>query len=93
MKAAMALGIKCATDDLTVICSGGRVPDLPICGKPWTLGTYIQHNGGTSNRSRRLWGLHISSDDDSIEESEESSSMLTHDSVMNHALLQFCEQL
>ena len=79
-KAAKGLEVKCSIDDLFIICSGGRVPDLPISEKPWTLGSYIEHNGGTSNRSRRLWGLYVPSD---LESDVESTSMpiCTRDSV------------
>ena len=37
-KGAMGLGIECDISELSLVCSNGIVPDLPILGKEWTLG-------------------------------------------------------
>lgn len=59
MKAAKGLGLSCDVCELRLLCSGGIVPDQPIGGKPWTLGDYIAQNGGTQNRSKKVWGVAI----------------------------------
>lgn len=77
-KGAKGLGVKCKSSLLSLVCSGGVVPDIPICGKSWTLGEYVRLNGGTQNRSKKVWGLLVPFDDE--EENITPSSM---DSVNN----------
>ena len=72
-KGAQALGVKCATSDLALVCSNGVVPNIPICGKQWNLGDYVLYNGGTQNRSK---GLLVPIDAD-----EPNQSLVTFDSV------------
>lgn len=55
-KGAKGLGIECGTEIL-LVCSNGIVLDMPILGKQWTLGEFIQQNGGTANRSKKVWGV------------------------------------
>ena len=64
MKGARGLGINCDVDDLSMLCSGGLVPDIPISGEPWTLGEYVKLNGGNANRSKKCWGIYIPFDVD-----------------------------
>ena len=49
-KGTEGLGLRCNCDFLSLICSGGVVPDSPINGDPWTLGEYIKLHGGNQNR-------------------------------------------
>lgn len=58
-RAAAALGLKCERKWLQLLCSGGIVPDSPIGDEPWSLGGYIAQNGGTQNRSKKVWGVAI----------------------------------
>lgn len=58
-KAASGLGLKCEHHDLQLLCSGGIVPDRPIGDESWSLGEYIEQNGGTQNRSKKVWGVAI----------------------------------
>lgn len=58
-KAAMGLGLKCQLHELQLLCSGGIIPDNLILGEAWTLGGYIAQNGGTKNRSKKIWGVGI----------------------------------
>ena len=58
------LGVKCDVKKLSLICSSGLVPDSPIGGDAWTLGLYIQRNGGNQNRSKKVWGIYIPCDID-----------------------------
>ena len=74
LKASGGLGLNCDISELRLICSGGMVPDAPINNKPWTLGDYIQQNGGNQNRSKKVWGVCIPI---GLEEAGPS----THDSV------------
>ena len=76
-KGAEGLGLKCNLDFLSLICSGGEVPDSPINGVPWTLGEYIKLHGGNQNRSKKVWGINIP-----IEVEEDG--MKSHDSVSYH---------
>ncbi len=46
-----------AIDSLLLICSSGMVPNCPINGQSWALGEYIKQHGGTSNRSKKVWGI------------------------------------
>ena len=62
-KAAQRLGIA-DFESSQLVCSGGVVPNVDICGEEWTLGDYIRLNGGTSNRSKKVWGLLVSEDED-----------------------------
>ena len=72
-KGAQAL---CDTNVLALVCSNGVVPNIPICGKPWNLGDYVLYNGGTQNRSKKVWGVLVPIDDD-----EPNRSLVTVDSV------------
>jgi hypothetical protein len=85
VKGARGLGIKCGVDDLAIICSGGLVPNLEIDSQPWTLGEYIKLNGGSLNRSKKLWGIYIPFDVDEESEFEhpEPKTSSTLDSVSN----------
>ena len=56
-KGAKGLSINCDTSELLLVCSNGIVNNLPILGKQWTLGEFTQQNGGTSNRSKKVWGV------------------------------------
>ncbi len=58
LRAARSLGLKCDSEELKLVCSGGLVLDS-LDDQPWTLGKYIQQNGGTQNRSKRVWGIYI----------------------------------
>lgn len=64
VKAARSLGIECDMSELSLICSSGLVPDLPLCGQPWKLGEYVMHVGGSANRSKKLWGIFVPIDAD-----------------------------
>ena len=61
IKGARGLGIKfnCSVNELSILCSGGLVPDIPINNEPWTLGEYIKLNGGSVNRSKKCWGIYV----------------------------------
>ena len=63
---------------LQLICSGGKVVDCPLNDKPWSLGEYIKQHGGTQNRSKKIWGVHIP---DGIEETTEVALSTSCDSV------------
>ena len=39
-KGAQALGVKCATSDLALVCSNGVVPNIPICSGTWEIMCY-----------------------------------------------------
>ena len=83
-KGAEGLGLKCNLDFLSLICSGGEVPDSPINGVPWTLGEYIKLHGGNQNRSKKVWGINIPID-------VEDDGMKSHDPVINYTHLQMCK--
>ena len=55
-KASNGLGLPEPSEELVV--SGGLVPDT----EGWTLGEYIQSCGGSSSRSKKLFGVHVESD-------------------------------
>ena len=55
-KGAEGPGLKCNLDFLSLMCSGGEVPDSPINGIPWTLGEYINYMEGTKIGVRRFGG-------------------------------------
>jgi hypothetical protein len=76
--AAKALEIHCDTSLLSLICSYGLVPDCPIEDQPWTLGKYIEHHGGVTNRGKKVWGIYIpvDADDDSTLSTVDSVSFL-----------------
>lgn len=59
------------------MCSGGIVPDSPIGGNKWTLGEFIRRNGGSKNRSKKVWGVYVPVGFDEAE-------MTTSDSVSNY---------
>ena len=61
-KAAKGLGID-SYCKLSLVCSGGVVPETDICGNNWSLGEYIRYNGGTSNRSKKVWGVLVKEDE------------------------------
>ena len=63
-KAAKGLGLDTDASQCTLVCSGGVVREALICGKQWTLGEYIKYNGGTSNRSKKVWGLLVEEEED-----------------------------
>lgn len=63
-KGAKGLDIKCDISKLLLVCSNGIVPDMPIFGKQWTLGDFTEQNGGTSNRSKKVWGVLCPIDDE-----------------------------
>lgn len=42
-KGAKGLGVKCKPSLLSLVCSGGIVPDMPICGKSWTPGEFVRY--------------------------------------------------
>ena len=48
-KGANGLGLKCNLYLLSLLCSGGIVPDAPIGDQPWSLGEYIKYHGGNQN--------------------------------------------
>ena len=77
-RASKALGLRCNRAELMLLCSGGIVPDTQINNKPWTLGEYLQLNGGNQNRSKRVWGICIPI---GLEEDEAGPSPFTQDSV------------
>lgn len=54
-KGAKGLGIECGTEIL-LVCSNGIVLDMPILGKQWTLGEFIQQNGGVLQIEVRKYG-------------------------------------
>lgn len=66
-KAAVGLGMSTDTTQCTLVCSGGVVREARICGNQWSLGLYIKYNGGTSNRSKKVWGLLVEDTDDDDE--------------------------
>ena len=70
------MGIKCNTSVLALVCCNGMVPNIPICGKQWNLVDCVHYNGGTQNRSKKVWGVLIPFDDD-----ESNQSLVTFDSV------------
>lgn len=76
LRASRGLGLKCNINELQLICSGGMVLDSLINDQPWTLGEFIQQNGGNQNGSKRVWGVHIPI---GLEEAEAGPS--TRDSV------------
>ena len=56
VKGAKGLSLHDDVDSLSLLCSGGLVPDSPITGNiPWTLGDYIKHHGGNQNRGKGIW--------------------------------------
>ena len=73
-------------DDLAIICSSGLVPNLPIDNQLWTLGEYIKLNGGSLNRSKKLWGIYVPFDVDEEAEFEQAELVTnsTLDSVSNN---------
>ena len=71
-KAAKSLDIHCDLSMLSLICSGGLVPDSPIGDEPWTLGRYIYYHGGSLNRGKKVWGINIPYDDDDERNTEDS---------------------
>ena len=74
-KAAKGLDINCDLNLLELICSNGLVPDTLINDESWTLGEYIKHHGGSQNRGKKVWGIHIPFDvDDEHLTSEDSVS-------------------
>ena len=81
VKGARGMGIKCRVDDLAIICSGGLVPNLPMGDQPWTLGEYIKLNGGSLNRSKKLWGIYVPFDTDEMSDFEGRLNDNTLDSV------------
>jgi hypothetical protein len=52
------LGINCSVNELSILCSGGLIPNIPINNEPCTLGEYIKLNGGNVNRSKKCWGIY-----------------------------------
>lgn len=73
-RAASGLGLKCDLSLLRLLCSGGVIPDVPIGGKPWTLGEFIRQNGGSQNRGKKSWGVDVPI-------GHEDAGMSTSDSV------------
>lgn len=59
MKATRGLQIECDLDLLSLLCSGGMVPNQPFADNAWTLGNFVKFNGGTANRSKKVWGIYI----------------------------------
>ena len=43
---------------LALLCSSGLVPDYLSKDVPWTLGEYTKLNSGSSNRSKKSWGIY-----------------------------------
>ena len=82
IKGARGLGINCSVNELSILCSGGLVPDIPINNEPWTLGEYIKLNGGSVNRSKK-WGIYVPID---IEEKLTVVDNNTLDSVSGQLL-------
>ena len=74
-KGAKGLGVKCERSLLSLICSNGIIPNAPIHDLPWSLGEYVKYNGGTQNRSKKVWGVLIPDNDD------ENNPPSTRDSV------------
>ena len=72
-KAAKGLGIM-SWRMLSLVCSGGVVPETEIGGQTWSLGEYIHYNGGTSNCSKKVWGV-------LVEEVEDEDPFSTFESV------------
>ena len=62
-KGARGLGLTCSLSNLQLLCSNGIVLDSPLGEKSWMLGEYIRQNGGTQNRSKRVWGICIPVDE------------------------------
>ena len=59
---------------------GGICPLCPPLATPlpWTLGEYTKLNGGSSNRSKKSWGIYVPFD---IEDDMEDQEGTTADSV------------
>lgn len=74
VKGASGLGINCSVNELSIICSGGLVPDIPINNEPWSLGEYINLNGGSVNRSKKCWGIYVPIDVDENDNTLDSVS-------------------
>lgn len=90
-KGARGLEIKCNVDELSLICSGGLVPNIPIGDQPWKLGKYIKLNGGTVTRSKKLWGIYIPTDvDDQLEDSRSTLNSVRYNFVYNMYLISNC---
>ena len=83
VKGARGLGINCSVNELSILCSGGLVPDIPINNEPWSLGEYIKLNGGSVNRSKKCWGIYVPID---VEEKLEVVNSNTLDSVSGQPL-------
>lgn len=58
IKACKGLGLN-YDQDLSLICSGGVIPNSPIGDSPWTIGEFIKLNGGTQNRSKKIFGVYV----------------------------------
>lgn len=61
----MGLGVKIRDiSHLSLVCSYGIVPNMSIDGAPWTLGEFIRQNGGSSSRSKKVWGVLVPIDEE-----------------------------
>ena len=66
-KGATGLDIKCDIANLSLVCSNGIVHNTLILEKTWTLGEFIHQNGGTVNRSKKVWGVLCPVDDENLD--------------------------
>ena len=73
-KGARGLGIKCDFKQLALLCSSGLVPDYLSKDVPWTLGEYTKLNGGSSNRSKKSWGIYVPFDIENDMEDQDTTA-------------------
>ena len=52
---AKGLGLK-SSSKCTLFCSGGVMPEAPVCSRKYSLGKYICLNGGTVDRNKQYEG-------------------------------------
>lgn len=56
-QALRGLQLQYKTSEVRLLCSGGIVMEQSINNDPWTLGSYIELNGGVSSRTKKVRGI------------------------------------
>lgn len=84
-KGGNGLDIKCDVSELLLVCSSGIVRDVPIFGKQWTLGGFTAQNGGTANRSKKVWGVLCPIEDDLLQTSDSVSLLAIQTASLHYA--------
>lgn len=96
-KGARGLDINCDISELLLVCSNGIVRDVPIFDKQWTLGAFTEQNGGSSNRSKKVWGLLCPVEDENLHTSDSVHLLLCVAIIIiatikqHHTITGFCE--